>query len=173
MRSSFVRSRFIEVLSETPLINHACKKVGVARSTIYRWLKDIPEFKEAVENALRTGRENVGEIAESKIMKMIHEGDFKAIRYYLDNNNPRYMPKRTTFVIPKKHKHILEPGERCFECAHVEPAPRTFEEEKKFREMFRKVKYTREMYEEYLKDFFSKTPKGRKMWERIKGKKKD
>lgn len=153
MRNKFTRSRFIEVLSETPLINHACKKTGIARSTVYRWLKDIPEFRNAVEDTLKIGRENVAEIAEGKLMKMIHEGNYKAIRYYLDNNSPRYMPKRTVFVLPPKEKHDFKPGERCEDCGETMPEPKNFREAERDHKRYSSTEYTEKDYDQYLHTF--------------------
>ena len=173
MKSRFLRGKFLEVLSETPLINHACKKIGISRATMYRWLKDNPEFKNAVEEVLTIGRENVSDIAEGKLMKMIHEGNYKAVRFYLENNNARYMPKRTLFVPPPKHLHDLEPGDICEVCGLQEPRPRSFHEEKQFYKILgNKDEYTQEMYQKYLLEFYGKTPKGRKKLKKMLERKK-
>lgn len=172
MKSKFLRNQFIEILSEKPFLNFACKKTGISRATVYRWLKDIPEFKDAVESALKLGRNNVGEMAEAGLVKMINDGSFKAIKYYLDNNDSRYMPKRTVFIPHVKHKHNLEPGETCPECGKQEPMPHSFEDQKKFQKLWSSNEYTREMYDKYLEEFFSKSPRRRKLWEEMKSRRK-
>ncbi len=171
MKSNFTRNQIVEILSEKPFINYACKKAGIARATVYRWIKDIPEFRQAIDEALKHGRANAGEIAESKLLKLVNEGDFRAIQYYLNNNDPRYMPKRTAYIIPKEHKHNFEPGDVCSECGYRSPAPHNFDEAKQFHKAFSQDEYTEEMHQKYLKEFFSKTPKQRKIWEKIKKRK--
>lgn len=46
----------IQQLTKTPIVEVACKKVGVSRASYYRWLKDDPEFKEESEKALMDGK---------------------------------------------------------------------------------------------------------------------
>lgn len=46
---------FIAALSETCNVGKACKAVGIARITAYKWRDDIPEFKEAWDKALKIG----------------------------------------------------------------------------------------------------------------------
>ena len=97
-RYSDEKSQLIQILTETPTITYACKKVGISRATYYRWIKDNPGFKKKVNRALDYGRKYWCEIAESALMKAIKDGNIHAVKYFLSNNDKRYIPKRSTYV---------------------------------------------------------------------------
>lgn len=98
-RSSDEKSRLIQLLSETPFTNHACKKVGISRATFYRWKKDNPDFRKSVDKALHDGRTNLIEVAEAMIAKKVKEGESWAIKFFLTHNSKTYAPKRPTYPI--------------------------------------------------------------------------
>ncbi len=117
-------SKFTEYLRETPLVNLACKKIGISRATYYRWYKDDREFRESVQKVIRQGRANINDLAEATLIKMIKTENFHAIRFWLQHNNSRYVPVRTTYIEPPKHDHVnLKPGETCTYCGTTTPKP--------------------------------------------------
>lgn len=117
------KSKFIEYLRETPLVNLACKKVGISRATYYRWFKDDREFREDIQKVIRQGRANINDLAEATLIKMIKGENFHAIRFWLQHNNRRYVPVRTTYIEPPDHNHTkLKPGETCTYCGTTTPS---------------------------------------------------
>lgn len=61
------------------IVTVACKTVGIARDTHYRWMKKDKKYKEAVD-----ALENVAiDFAESKLHKLIEKGDTAATIFYL------------------------------------------------------------------------------------------
>jgi hypothetical protein len=122
MSKIYEKSKFIEYLRETPLVSFACKKTGIARATYYRWYKDNREFREQVQEVLRHGRENVNDLAEATLIKMIKNENFNATRFWLQHNKKQYVPVRTVYVPPPKHDHLeLRPGETCTYCGTSKP----------------------------------------------------
>lgn len=101
-RSSDDRSRFLQILADTPFLFHACKKAGISRSAVYRWMKSNPEFKKTVNKMLDEGRTNMAEIGEIALMKKVQQGETGAIKFLLTHNSKRYMPKK-----PEKPKTEL------------------------------------------------------------------
>ena len=93
-RSSDDRSRFLQILADTPFLFHACKKAGISRAAVYRWMKSNPEFKKAVHKMLDEGRINMTEIGEIALMKKVQQGETGAIRFLLMHNSERYMARR-------------------------------------------------------------------------------
>lgn len=85
--------RFLDVLAERPFINYACKKSGISRAAVYRWMKDNRHFKRKVDKALQVGRENIVEIAEVALLKKVQEGNVVAIKFALSNLSKRYRSK--------------------------------------------------------------------------------
>lgn len=84
------RKKFIASLRETPVIEAACKKHGVSRATYYRWLALDANFKRDVNEALAEGRDRYSNIAESVVIKRIHDKDLQASKYWLAHNDDRY-----------------------------------------------------------------------------------
>lgn len=130
MKHSYDKSKFLEILGENPWISFASKKSGISRATIYRWMKDSPEFRHAIDLAMKSGNSQLDEIAEMGLTKKIKEGHFQAIKYYLDRNNPKYMTKPNIYVSPPHiHEHSAD-AEACEICIRV-----AIEKEVKAREM--------------------------------------
>ncbi len=107
-RHSDEKSKLIQILEETPLVNYACKKIGMGRTTFYRWMKSNLQFKKDVEHALQNGRFQWSEIAESALMKNVKNGKMDAVKFYLTHNDKRYIPKRAVFM-----KEEIDPEERA------------------------------------------------------------
>ena len=96
--------KFLEEIKEIPIISAVAKKLGVSRNTIYRWRKEHPEFREALDKALNVGRDAVSDLAESQLIKNLQGGDMGAIKYWLGNNKTNYMQPR-----PKDWLNVLSP----------------------------------------------------------------
>ena len=114
MRTSLEKSKFLEILRERPFVSYACKKVGISKATIYRWIKNNANFKEKVDNALHFGRKELIDIAEMALYKKINEGDGPSIRYFLTNNDSKYYPKMPMIIQPLKKE--IKIGEKCDQC---------------------------------------------------------
>jgi hypothetical protein len=57
----------------------ACNATGVNRSTLWRWIKEDKAFSEAVWEI----EESVIDVAESKLMELVREGNLQAIKFLL------------------------------------------------------------------------------------------
>jgi transposase len=117
MLDSDEKGRIIEILREAPFISHAAKKIGVSRSTIYRWQEGDPLFREGVHLALDEGRKMLSDIAESKLVKMIEKENLGAIKYFLSHNDRRYFNRSFRTELIKD----LQPGETCNSCGMMNP----------------------------------------------------
>lgn len=96
----------LEQLRTIPNISLACEKVGLSRNTVYRWCKEDTVFKERLDEAIADGTESICDLAESKLITHINNGNLRAIQYWLDNNKKTYIRPR-----PKNFWDILEgPG---------------------------------------------------------------
>ena len=126
MRHNYDKSKFLEILTENPWISYACKKTGISRATIYRWKKENPDFKRAIDDAIKSGFLKIGEIAEMGLIKNINDGNLNAIKYYLSHNNPKYIPKRSIYVLPESEHNFI--NGRCKNCGR---RPTSIEKEEK------------------------------------------
>ena len=107
------KKQLLEQLERVPVIEVACKKVGIARSTYYRWIAEDSEFESSAEKALDAGRSVINDVAESKIIQKVSDGDWRAVKYWLESNNKRYArPRRATeaptFEVDKPQQVIVK-----------------------------------------------------------------
>jgi hypothetical protein len=94
MRDRNDREKFLEILEDVPLVSVAARKAGIAKSTIYRWRRGSKSFASQMDAALKRGRETVNDLAESQLINLVRKGDFKSVKYWLDNNKKDYARPR-------------------------------------------------------------------------------
>jgi hypothetical protein len=105
MKNKKLKAEFVEIMSKSPVIQPACERCGISRSTLYRWKSEDKEFSDAVDKAIVEGRSLVSELCESKLITAIKNENLGAIKYWLWANDPRYSNKLElkgqVTVIPK------------------------------------------------------------------------
>ena len=82
------------------IVTTACNAVGVGRTTHYQWMKDDPEYREAVK-----GIENrTLDFAESHLHKLIKEGNPAATIFFLKTKGKArgYVERQEIEVAEKK-----------------------------------------------------------------------
>ena len=93
------KSKLLKELEKNGNIFLSCLKVGVDRSTYYRWLSADKEFEKLANQAVRRGRENNCDIAKHVLMTLVKEKNMRAVEYVLSHNDPSYKSKHTSNVI--------------------------------------------------------------------------
>ena len=86
--------KFLEELIKLPIVSVACERIGLSRNTIYQWRNSDQEFKKLMDKALELGVESVNDLAESKQLQHIQQGEPWAIKYWLDNHKATYIRPR-------------------------------------------------------------------------------
>jgi len=99
------KETLIEQLKTTPIIQVACQKSGIDKSTYYRWCKKDKEFKEKVEKAKRKGFSFVSDLAESQLITLIKEKHPTSVFYWLNNHRKPYSNKK--ILLSSKEKQEL------------------------------------------------------------------
>lgn len=84
------KGALIDQLKKLPIIQIACEKTGVGRTTYYRWKKEDPDFAFDSEEAIQTGRNLINDMAESQLLSEIKEKNMTAIIFWLKHNHPIY-----------------------------------------------------------------------------------
>lgn len=84
------RKELIQELEKNYLLQPACSKLGLTRSTVYRWMKEDQEFDQAVRLAQSMGRRYMSDYTESKLFKNIESQNQRSIEFWLKNNNEHY-----------------------------------------------------------------------------------
>ncbi|KKW19795.1 MAG: hypothetical protein UY63_C0006G0037 [Parcubacteria group bacterium GW2011_GWA2_51_10] len=77
-------------LRRTPIVQLACERTGVGRSTYYQWRARDKIFARAAERALKAGQFLINDMAESRLMRMIQDDNLTAIIFWLKHNHPKY-----------------------------------------------------------------------------------
>ena len=85
--------KLIEILLQTPVVEVAVKRVGIARSTYYRWHKADPGFAEAVDSAIEQSCALVNDMAESQLIGEIRAKNMTAIIFWLKHRHAGYRNK--------------------------------------------------------------------------------
>ncbi len=80
----------IEKLKKTPVVQVACKKVGVGRATYYRWRKEDEKFARTADTALEEGSSLINDMAESQLLSAIRDQNMTAIIFWLKHHHRRY-----------------------------------------------------------------------------------
>ena len=80
----------LEQMTKTPVVQMACEKTQIGRTTYYRWRREDAAFAKAADEAIRDGCLLVNDIAESQLLAAIRDGDFAAVQYWLKHHHPSY-----------------------------------------------------------------------------------
>ncbi len=107
MKSDSDKNKFLKELEKNPIIQIACRKTGIAKATFYRWIKTDRKFKKDSEESLNQGRSFINDLAESKLIISVNNGNLTAIIYWLKNNHSRYSEK-VDFLSPKEQKKFVK-----------------------------------------------------------------
>ena len=108
MSQNATRKRaMLEALRATlGIISAAAEKAGIDRKTHYRWLKEDPDYAEAVANVA----EYVTDFAESSLFKLIQEGNPQATLFYMKTRGRSrgYVERQEIEITEKKPLSWLE-----------------------------------------------------------------
>ena len=96
MLSNKTKNDLLTELEKNGNVSLSCAKIGMDKSTFYRWLKN-KAFKKRAELAIDHGRETNCDIAESSLIVQVKKGRMDAIKYLLSHNSPRYKQRITDF----------------------------------------------------------------------------
>ncbi len=92
-RTAQNRQLMLEQLKKTPVVQVCCEKLGIARSTFYRWRDESPEFAKEADKALSEGVALVNDLAESMLLSAIKDRNISALFYWLNHRHSAYSNK--------------------------------------------------------------------------------
>ena len=84
------KEQLIKQFKKMPIIQIACERNGVSRSTFYRWCQEDVDFSKEAREALIDGKAMINDMAESQLISSIKDKSFQAIAYWLKHNHPDY-----------------------------------------------------------------------------------
>lgn len=105
MKTESHKSKLVEQIKKTPIIQIACEKTGVSRATYYRWRKLDAKFREESDQALLDGAALVNDMAESQLISAIRSQNMTAIIFWLKHHHKDY---KTRIEVSGKIKTVDE-----------------------------------------------------------------
>ena len=84
------KEALLEQLRKTPILQIACEKLDINRTTLYRWRAADKAFATAIDDALLEGRLLVNDLAESQLIGAVKDRNITAILAWLKHNHPSY-----------------------------------------------------------------------------------
>lgn len=87
------KDALIECLKKAPIVQVAVDKVGISRSTYYRWRHDDPQFATQVDAAIQEGASLVNDLAESQLINAIKSQNLGALIFWLKNRHKAFSDK--------------------------------------------------------------------------------
>ncbi len=92
MKKDKIRDSIIVALKEMPIVQVACKKVGVGRTTYYRW-RENKKFAREADTAIAEGEAFITDMSESQLISLIRDRNFQALQLWLRHHHPKYTNK--------------------------------------------------------------------------------
>lgn len=89
MKRDKLKNSLIEQLKEMPIVQVACKKVGVGRTTYYRW-RESKKFAREADAAIAEGEAFITDMSESQLISLIRDRNFQALQLWLKSHSPKY-----------------------------------------------------------------------------------
>lgn len=95
------KERLLVELTKVPIVQVACQRIGVGRATYYSWRESDAEFRRLADKAVSEGNFVINDLAESKLISNIQDGNNTSIIFWLKNHHGGYNEK-----IHHKHEHL-------------------------------------------------------------------
>lgn len=87
------KKRMLERLHKSPIVEVACKQVGLSRATYYRWRKEDEAFAAACDEAIEQSAGRINDMAESQLISAIKEKNMTAIIFWLKHHHQTYQAR--------------------------------------------------------------------------------
>ena len=90
MKKDRLQNLVLEQLRKVPIIQVAAEKVGVSRSTIYRWKSQSEQFCRDLDKALAEGEDLINDMGESQLLTLMKDKHWPSIAFWLRHRNPKF-----------------------------------------------------------------------------------
>ncbi|MEI6057355.1 MAG: hypothetical protein WCQ60_00065 [bacterium] len=89
-RQTVEQKVLLEQLRKVPIVQIACERANIGRTTYYRWCREDSKFKKESEEAMNEGEEMINDLSESQLITLIKEKNFSAVQLWLRQHHPKY-----------------------------------------------------------------------------------
>ncbi|MDO8558361.1 MAG: hypothetical protein Q7S09_04215 [bacterium] len=87
------KEHMLDKLRKLPIIEAACREVGIGRASYYRYRKDDPEFAKAADDAIAHGEDFISDMSETQLIALIKDRNIPAISMWLRAHRAKYSTK--------------------------------------------------------------------------------
>lgn len=84
------KKKLLAQFAKTPIVEAACKQIGLPRSTYYRWRKEDEAFAEACDETIELSIGRINDLAESQLINAIKDRNMSAITFWLKHHHKSY-----------------------------------------------------------------------------------
>jgi len=113
MKKDSSKEKLIEQLKKMPIIQIACERTNVARSSFYRWRAESQKFAKEADVAIAEGEALITDMSEHQLISLIHDRNFQALQLWLRSHHPKYNNKVEITAYLKKPKEKLSPEQKA------------------------------------------------------------
>lgn len=115
LKARQAKKLMISFLEKYPIVEAACNKIGISRSTHYEWMRRDAKYRSSIEEAMELSISTVNDIAESNIINGVKRGDFKETRFWLAHRHAAYKNKTEIVKIPEGYSKdvVLSPKQQA------------------------------------------------------------
>lgn len=99
------KERLLVELAKVPIVQVACQRVGIGRATYYSWREADMAFRKLADKAVTEGSLVINDLAESKLISNIQDGNNTSIIFWLKNHHGGYNEK---ILHQHEHLHAME-----------------------------------------------------------------
>ncbi len=87
------KKKLVIQLKKMPIVQVACERISMPRSTYYRWKKEDEEFAIECDTAISESTGLINDMAESQLIRSIRDCNLTAIIFWLKNHHKAYANK--------------------------------------------------------------------------------
>jgi hypothetical protein len=93
IRTNKIKTKLIEQLSKTPIVEIACQRAGIGRNSYYRWRRSSKKFADQCDRAIAEGCAFINDLAESQLLNAMKDKNLTAVMYWLNHRHNAYKNK--------------------------------------------------------------------------------
>lgn len=93
-----MREKILLTIEDELTISSVAKKLGIARQTLHRWIKEDKHFAKDVKEATHNAVEILNDDCENRVVAKIRNDDTNMIKFWLRYRHPDY---KQSYIVTK------------------------------------------------------------------------
>ena len=101
------KNSLVTRLEKLPIVEVACKQIGLSRATYYRWRRDDEVFADDCDEAIEHSSAMINDMAESQLIQSIKDKNMTAIVFWLKHHHKNYETRVNVQGVIKHQADVL------------------------------------------------------------------